>query len=36
MEGPQREAAFYFRATQVGAVTVTGDGVSAEQAQTVL
>lgn len=34
---PQQEAVFYFRAAQAGAVTVsvTGDGVSASQAQTV-
>ncbi|MCY1017989.1 right-handed parallel beta-helix repeat-containing protein [Pyxidicoccus sp. MSG2] len=37
LEAPHQEAVFYFRAAQAGAVTVsvTGDGVSASQAQTV-
>lgn len=37
LEASQQEGVFYFRATQAGAVTVsvTGDGVSASQAQTV-
>ncbi|MCP3136870.1 right-handed parallel beta-helix repeat-containing protein [Pyxidicoccus sp. QH1ED-7-1] len=37
LEGAQREAVFYFQATQPGAltVTVTGDSISAQQAQTV-
>ncbi|MFP2925399.1 right-handed parallel beta-helix repeat-containing protein, partial [Pyxidicoccus sp. 3LG] len=37
LEGAQREAVFYFQAPTEGAVTVsvTGDGVSAEQTQTV-
>lgn len=37
LQAPQQEAVFYFHAAQAGAVTVsvTGDGVSASQAQTV-
>ena len=37
LQAPQQEAVFYFRAAQAGAVTVsvTGDGLSASQAQTV-
>ncbi|MBZ4417458.1 right-handed parallel beta-helix repeat-containing protein [Myxococcus sp. RHSTA-1-4] len=37
LEAPHQEAVFYFRAIQAGAVTVsvTGDGVSVSQAQTV-